>query len=91
MFDDNIGRSDSKEGAHIVDVRDAATGLPIPFETAVKLYLVRAEPYLAVLKWGLGPDLSNSESIGHDNYFLSEVLTTLTREEHRSSSAGPEP
>lgn len=91
MFDDNVGRPDSKEGAHIADVRDAATGLSIPFDQTLNRYLVRAEPYLAVLKENTDADPSTPGSNCSGNYFLSGILRTLTREEHSRSSAGPEP
>eukprot|EP01046_Picozoa_sp_COSAG06_P023303 COSAG06_NODE_1844_length_8232_cov_8.488872_2_plen_90_part_00 len=44
FFDDNIERT----YAHIVDCRDAASGEAVPFEISAGLYLVRAEPVLAI-------------------------------------------
>lgn len=65
MFDDNIGRLGSTTGAHIVDVRDAATGEPVEFDVALQRFIVRAEPYLAI------------KDLGESNYFLVEVLRLL--------------
>lgn len=45
FFDDNIERN----RAHIVDVRDASTYVPVPFEEAQGRYLRRVEPYQAIL------------------------------------------
>lgn len=45
FFDDNIERS----RAHIVDVRDAATYAPVPFEVSQGRYLRRVDPYQAIL------------------------------------------
>ncbi|OQS05366.1 hypothetical protein THRCLA_02501 [Thraustotheca clavata] len=44
FFDDHIEETD----AHIVDVRDATTGKPIPFAQAKDVYLKRVEPYYAI-------------------------------------------
>ena len=44
-IDDNVERTRS----HIIDLRDAASGEPVPFEEGVaKGHLVRAEPYFAI-------------------------------------------
>lgn len=45
FFDDNIER----HRAHIVDVRDAATFTPVPFEMSQGRYLRRVDPYQAIL------------------------------------------
>jgi len=44
FFDDNIER----DRAHIVNVRNAKTGEPIPFAQTNHRHLVKAEPYLAI-------------------------------------------
>lgn len=45
FFDDNIER----HKAHIVDVREAATFAPVPFEVSQGRYLRRVDPYNAIL------------------------------------------
>ena len=45
FFDDNVERTH----AHIVDIRDAASGETVRFEKARGLYLVRAEPVRSIL------------------------------------------
>lgn len=45
VFDDNVFHDD----AHIIDMRDATTGNPLPFNHVIGKYLVRAEPYYAIL------------------------------------------
>ena len=45
FFDDNIER----DRAHIVDVRDAKTYAPVPFEVSQGRYLRRVDPYQAIL------------------------------------------
>lgn len=72
LFDDNIGRLDSACGAHIVDVRDVASGKPVPFDLALRRHIVRAEPFLAL---GRGTLTSDVRSKG--NYFLVEVMRRL--------------
>lgn len=44
FFDDNIER----DRAHIVDARNAASGEPLPFSETQGVYLVKAEPLLAI-------------------------------------------
>lgn len=75
MFDDNIGRPDSKGQAHIADVRNAATGKTVPFEAALRRHLVRAEPFMA-LSEERTPESSFS-TLG-SNYFLLEILSRLS-------------
>lgn len=58
FFDDNIER----DYAHIVDVRDSKTFLPIPFEICNKKYLRRAEPY---------------DIINDIEYFIKEIHDVL--------------
>ena len=91
MFDDNIGRPDSSGGAHIVDVRDAATGKPVPFEAALRRHIVRAEPFLALLDGKSGYPTS---ALGcPSNYFLLEILERLRAGEAEVSTrtSAPEP
>jgi hypothetical protein len=45
FFDDNIERG----RAHIVDVRDASSYRPVPFEVSQGRYLRRVDPYQAIL------------------------------------------
>lgn len=45
FFDDNIERG----RAHIVDVRDASSYCPVPFEVSQGRYLRRVDPYQAIL------------------------------------------
>lgn len=71
MFDDKIGRVDSDCGAQIVDVRDAATGQPVLFDTALRRHIVRAEPFLAI-----DQDDAAAAASGR-NFFLVEVLKRL--------------
>lgn len=86
MFDDNIGRLGSTLGAHIVDVRDCATGKAVPFDVAMRQHLVRAEPFQALLQgknYEEAPPAAcdkSSELKSNGNYFLVEVLQRLTRE-----------
>lgn len=44
FFDDNIER----DRAHIVDARDVVSGDPLPFAQTKDLYLIKAEPMLAI-------------------------------------------
>lgn len=44
FFDDHI----EAHHAHIVDVRDVATGAPVPFETSKGKFLQRVEPFAAI-------------------------------------------
>jgi len=44
FFDDNIER----DRAHIVDARDVVSGNPMPFSETQGVYLVKAEPLLAI-------------------------------------------
>lgn len=44
FFDDNVMR----DRAHIIDVRDAANGEPLPFARTQGVHLVKAEPILAI-------------------------------------------
>lgn len=75
MFDDNIGRPDSKGKAHIVDVRNASTGNPVPFDAALRRHLVRAEPFLALSEEGTSE--SSLSTLG-SNYFLLGILKRLS-------------
>lgn len=91
MFDDNIGRPDSACGAHITDVRDVATGDPVPFDVALRRHLVRAEPFLAIDVGGGvgGPSTADvaaavadaaDATVSRDNFFLLELLKRLAPE-----------
>lgn len=82
MFDDNIGRPDSDFGAHICDVRDAATGRAVPFDTALGRHIVRAEPFLAIDR-GAAADAPAAPVPGY-NFFLLEVLKRLAPERAKS-------
>lgn len=83
-----MGRADSKTGAHIVDVRDMDTGLPLPFEQALRRHLVRAEPYLAIIQCAATEsnlldeletrDMGGRTHSSSGNFFLSEILRMLT-------------
>lgn len=95
MFDDNIGRPDSSSGAHIVDVRDASTGRPVGFDTALRRHVVRAEPYLSIDQGEIGA--ARGVEVDH-NFFLLEILKRIAPERAElytadTSSAGslPEP
>lgn len=80
MLDDNIGRPSSGCGAHIVDVRDVATGQPVPFETALSRHIVRAEPFLAI-----DQDAAVAPAAApRCNFFLLEVLKRLAPEKANS-------
>ena len=72
-LDDNIERSRS----HIIDLRAAATGSPIPFHEGVaRGHLVRAEPYLALKH--------------PQEYFWSSVLQECLRKwQAKGGGAGP--
>lgn len=75
MFDDNIGRPDSVLGAHIVDVRDVATGRSVPFDTAASRHIVRAEPFRAIDQDAAA---APATATGYTyNFFLLEVLKRL--------------
>eukprot|EP00903_Cladosiphon_okamuranus_P010270 g9724.t1 len=73
MFDDNIGRADSDFGAHIVDVRDVATGQSVPFDAALRRHIVRAEPFLAIYQDD--PDVGAAAASSGCNFFLLESST----------------
>lgn len=95
MFDDNIGRPGSKCGAHIVDARDAVTGRPVDFDTALRRHMVRAEPFLAIEQSGIGA--ARSSSFDH-NFFLLEILKRIAPEkadlfaaDAKSAGSAPEP
>lgn len=93
MFDDNVGRLGSKTGAHIVDVRDIATGSSVPFDQALNHHVVRAEPYLAILQGNCEVETPTDKGTcsSKQNFFLSEILGTLVLEQHTSASSAPEP
>lgn len=81
MFDDNIGSgsgSGSSSGAHIVDVRDVATGQPVPFDTALERHIVRAEPYLAIDQENVAG--SAAADVFDHNFFLIHILRRLAPE-----------
>ncbi|CAM9776369.1 unnamed protein product [Ectocarpus fasciculatus] len=90
MFDDNIGhrRPDSSgSGAHIVDVRDTATGRPVPFDTALERHIVRAEPFLAIDQEDVVGSVA-ADACDH-NFFLINILKRLAPERARLyTSAG---
>ncbi|CAM9857594.1 unnamed protein product, partial [Hapterophycus canaliculatus] len=77
LFDDNIGRPGSSCGAHIVDARDADTGRPVSFDTALRRHLVRAEPFLAIDQSDIGADGAFACNY---NFFLFEILKRLAPE-----------
>lgn len=88
IFDDNVGRAGSKEAAHIVDVRDVATGLPVPFHLALQRHLVRAEPYLAIVPESVTDDrpvkaVNRAHGGRTGNYFLVEILKRLRVQEEQ--------
>jgi hypothetical protein len=58
VFDDNIENDD----AHIVDLR-STDGKPIPFQEGKGKVLVRAEPYLALMK--------------PESYFMDELMKCI--------------
>lgn len=83
LFDDNVGRPDSSCGAHIVDVRDVATGGPVAFDTAIRRHIVRAEPFRAIDQ---GAGVASAAASGY-NFFLLEVLKRLAPARTRSFAA----
>lgn len=90
MFDDNIGRPESGCGAHIVDVREVATGLPVPFDTALRRHIVRAEPFLAIEQDVPGDGDPAAAASGCCNFFLLEVLKRVAPERANSFVNNPD-
>lgn len=88
MFDDNIGRPDSGCGAHIVDVRDVATGQSVPFGTALRRHIARAEPFLAIDQDAPAGDPCATAS--GRNFFLLEVLKRVAPERVNSFVNNPD-
>ena len=79
MFDDNIGRPDSGCGAHIVDVRDVATGQSVPFDEALRRHIVRAEPFLTIDQ-DAAVTCDLAAAAPGCNFFLLEVLKRVAPE-----------
>ena len=72
MFDDNMGTG-GRWG--IVDVRDASTGVPVPFQDAIGHNLVRADPIRAILDMKyFETSLSRCELRHRRNYMHMEKL-----------------